>query len=107
MAEDASEVTVIAMILSSREALLPPTVRRVCKLAMVVSSFSLVTSSSKTLMYAMKAASRYLVVMKASVRLLVEPQEEGRFFFKLKLHSCTASTSHLYFGRRGSQRRVL
>ena len=51
--------------------------RRVWTLATVASSFSAATWSSKTLTYATKAASRYVVVREAYVRMLVDPQEEG------------------------------
>ena len=86
MAADASEVPMLAMVLAGREALLPPTVRLVWRLDTVASDFSAVTWSSKTSTYAMKAASCSVLVRGASVRLLVYPQEEVRFF----VFTCTA-----------------
>ena len=61
---------------------MPPTVRRVWELATVVSFFSAVIWSSKTLTYVMKADSRSIVVREESVRLFVEPREEGSVVFK-------------------------
>ena len=86
MAADASEVPILAMVLAGRESLLPPTVRLVWRLDTVASDFSAVTWSSKTSTYAMKAASCSVLVRGASVRLLVYPQEEVRFF----VFTCTA-----------------
>ena len=77
VAADASEVPVLANILAGGEALSLPTVRRVWTLTTVASYFSAVTWSSKTLAYATKANSHSVVVRGASVRLLVDPQEEG------------------------------
>ena len=80
MVADISEVLVLAMISVGGETLWPPTMRRVWTLATVESSFNAVTWSSKTSTYAMKAGYHSVVVWEASVRLLVEPQEEGGFF---------------------------
>ena len=101
MVADASEVPVLAMISAGGEALSPPTVRRVWKLA-TVSYFSAITWSSKNSTYAMKADSRSVVVREESVRLLVEPKEEGSVvvFIRTTLSYGFSPTSLFWKSRR-------